>query len=89
MSFAINAKKHSIMAGPNVASRGLAMVDDSEFELALEELERIAEAAFSRLSHTDRAEDEAVEGSVSRAVRKGAEKLWASAPLVDVVILRI
>jgi ribonuclease J len=89
VSFAVNAKTHSIMAGPNVASRGLAMVDDSEFELALEELERIAEAAFSRLSHTDRAEDEAVEGSVSRAVRKGAEKLWGKRPLVDVVILRI
>jgi ribonuclease J len=89
VSFAINAKTHAIMAGPNVASRGLAMVDDSEFELALEELERIAEGAFSRLSHTDRAEDEAVDGAVSRAVRKGAEKLWGKRPLVDVVILRI
>jgi ribonuclease J len=88
VTFAVNAK-HAIVAGPNVTVRGLSMRDEEEFDLALEELQDIAEAAFGRLKHADREDDEAVEGAVMRAVRKGAEKLWRKRPLVDVSVLRI
>jgi ribonuclease J len=88
VTFAVNAK-HAIVAGPNVTVRGLSMRAEEEFDLALEELQDIAEAAFGRLKHADREDDEAVEGAVMRAVRKGAEKLWRKRPLVDVSVLRI
>jgi len=89
VSFAVTEKNHKIVAGPNLVVRGLAVAEDEEGELAIEELERAAEAAFMRLSHSERAEDEPVEASVSRAVRKTVEKLWGKRPLVDVSVLRI
>jgi ribonuclease J len=57
--------------------------------LALEELEEAAEAAFKRLGRDDREDDEIVEQSLMRAVRKAAEKVWRKRPLVDVSVLRI
>ncbi len=89
VSLAVGEKKHQIVAGPNVSVRGLAMASEEDLDVALDDLERIAEAAFTRLNHHERGEDEAVEASVVRAVRKGAEKLWGKRPLVDVSILRI
>jgi ribonuclease J len=88
VSLALNAK-HAILAGPNVNVRGLAMADEEEFELALEELERAAEGAYQKLSHSDRQDDDAVEANLMRAVRRAAERLWGKRPLVDVSVLRV
>jgi ribonuclease J len=88
VSLAVGAK-NAIVGGPNVSVRGLAMDDDEDFELALEELEDTAKAAFQRLKHQEREDDELVEQALVRAVRKAAEKLWRKRPLVDVSILRI
>lgn len=89
VALAIGAKKHNIVAGPNVTVRGLSMADEEDMEIALEELEGAAEAAFTRLSHSDRAEDEAVQTALVRAVRKAAERLWSKRPVVDVSVLRV
>ncbi|QGZ95223.1 Ribonuclease J 1 [Terricaulis silvestris] len=88
VSLAVNAKG-GIVAGPSVTVRGLTMDDDEDFEIALEELEDTAKAAFQRLKHQEREDDEAVEQVLVRAVRKAAEKLWRKRPLVDVTVLRI
>jgi ribonuclease J len=88
IALAVNAK-NAVVAGPNVSVRGLTMPDDEDMELALEELERSAEAAYAKLSHADRSDDDAIEGAVMRAVRKSAEKLWRKRPLVDVSVLRL
>lgn len=88
VSIAVSAK-HAIVAGPNVSVRGLAMADEEDLDLALDELERTAEAAFTKLSHADRDDDEAIEAALVRALRKAAERLWSKRPLVDVSVLRI
>ncbi len=88
VSLAVSAKG-GIVAGPSVIVRGLTMDDDEDFELALEDLEETAKAAFHRLKHQEREDDEAVEQVLVRAVRKAAEKLWRKRPLVDVTVLRI
>ena len=88
VALAVNTK-HAIVAGPNVTVRGLSMPDEQEFELALEEFEEVADAAFGRLSHADREDDEAIESALVRAVRKAADRLWSKRPLVDVTVLRI
>ncbi|MGE0595171.1 MAG: MBL fold metallo-hydrolase, partial [Hyphomonadaceae bacterium] len=75
--------------GPNVNARGVAGGDGEDMELALEELEDAAEAAFTKLGHHERGDDDAIEAAVQRAVRKAAERLWTKRPLVDVSILRI
>lgn len=88
VSLAVNAK-NAIVAGPTVNVRGISMPDDEDFELALEELEDTAKAAFQRLKHQEREDDELVEQTVMRSVRKAAEKLWRKRPLVDVSVLRL
>ncbi len=87
VSLAVNAKQ-SLIAGPNVSIRGLAMEDEDDLGFAAEELERTAETAFNKLSHGERGEDETVEAVLVRAVRKAAEKVWSKRPLVDVSVLR-
>lgn len=88
IAFALTAK-NGIAAGPTVSVRGLTMPDDEDFELALEELEDAAKAAFTKLNHAERGDDDAVEACVVRAVRKAAERLWKKRPLVDVSVLRL
>ncbi|MBL8545230.1 MAG: ribonuclease J [Hyphomonadaceae bacterium] len=88
IAFALTAK-NAIAAGPMVSMRGLTMPDDEDFELALEELEDTAKAAFTKLNHGERGDDDAIEASVVRAVRKAAERLWKKRPLVDVSVLRL
>ncbi len=88
VTFALNAKS-GIVAGPTASVRGLATEDEEEFDLALADLEGAAKAAFNKLGHAERDDDEAVEANVMRAVRKAAEKLWRKRPLVDVSVLRL
>ena len=88
IAFALT-EKNAIAAGPTVSVRGLTMADEEDLELALEELEDTAKAAFSKLNHSERGDDDAIEASVVRAVRKAAERLWKKRPLVDVSILRL
>jgi ribonuclease J len=88
VAIAISAK-NALMAGPTASVRGLTMPDDEDFELALEEIETTAKAVFTKLNHSERGDDEMIETSVVRAVRKAAERLWKKRPLVDVSILRV
>jgi ribonuclease J len=88
VSLAISGK-NALLAGPTASVRGLTMPDEEDFELALEEIEDAAKAAFAKLNHGERGDDELSEAAVVRAVRKAAERLWKKRPLVDVSILRV
>jgi ribonuclease J len=89
ISLVVGDKKSTILAGPNVSVRGLTMMDENKLDAAIEALAQAAEAAFERLGLDQRQEDEAVEASLVRAVRKAAERLWGKRPLVDVSVLRV
>lgn len=89
VTMAIGAKKHSIVSGPDVRVRGLSAQDDDDLQTALEEMARVAEAAFNRLSAADRSDAEIAEEAVVKAVRKAAERAWGKRPLVEAVILEI
>lgn len=88
IAIALNGKNH-IVAGPNVSVRGLTMADEEDLELALEDLEDTAKAAFTKLNHAEREDDDLIEAAVVRAVRKAAERLWKKRPLIDVSVLRL
>ncbi len=89
ISLVVGDKKSTILAGPNVSVRGLSMIDENKLDAAIEALAQAAEAAFDRLGLDQRQEDEAVEASLVRAVRKAADRLWGKRPLVDVSVLRV
>ena len=88
VAIALNGK-NQIVAGPNVSVRGLTMPDEEDLELALEDLEDTAKAAFTKLNHGEREDDDLIEAAVVRAVRKAAERLWKKRPLIDVSVLRL
>ncbi len=82
-------KKHTIVSGPDVRVRGLSAQDDDDLQTALEEMARVAEAAFNKLSAKDRADSELAEEAVVKAVRRAAERTWGKRPLVEAVILDV
>jgi ribonuclease J len=89
VTMAVGAKKHAIVAGPEVRVRGLSAADEDDLETALDEVARAAEAAFNRLKGDERADLEGAEESVMKAVRRAADKVWGKRPLVEVVILEV
>jgi ribonuclease J len=89
VSLAVSVKKQSILAGPDVRTRGLSIADEEDFDLALDGLSEAAEAAFLRLSHAEREDDDGAEAAIVRAVRKAAERAFKKRPMVEVTILRV
>jgi ribonuclease J len=89
VSFAVSARRRTIVSGPDVRVRGLSAGDETAFEAALNDLAAIAEVAYHRLSAAERDDDDAAEEAVVRAVRKAADKIWGKRPLVDAVILTV
>lgn len=87
VSLAISAKKHTIVAGPDIRVRGISGGDEEAFESACDDLAAAAEAAFHRLSAQERKDEDAAEEAIVRAVRKQAERIWGKRPLVDAVLL--
>jgi ribonuclease J len=87
--FVIGGKKRNIVAGPDVRARGLSAADDDEFETALDEIARTAEAAYTRLSPADRADEDTAEAAIVKAARKTAERVWGKRPHIEAVIVAL
>jgi ribonuclease J len=89
VTLAASNRKRGVVAGPEVRVVGFASEEEGEREDALDELAEIAEAAYNRLSHSEREDVENAEEIVGRAVRKAAERAFGKRPLVEVVILSV
>jgi ribonuclease J len=89
VALAVHAKSHAIVSGPDIRVKGLPAGDEEAFDLAVDDMGDAAEAAYQRLNHADRADDDAVENAIMRAVRKAAERAFGKRPLVDVVVMRV
>jgi ribonuclease J len=85
----VSAKRHAIVAGPDVRVRGLSAADEDDLETLLDDMAQVAEAAFNKLSAADRSDAEIAEESVMKAVRRAAERAWGKRPLVEVIILEV
>lgn len=83
----VSAKRHTIVAGPDVRVRGLSAADEEDLETLLEDMSRVAEAAFNKLAASDRGDPEVAEEAVMKAVRRAAERAWGKRPIVDVIIM--
>ena len=81
--------RSSLASGPQV--RGLGMPSDRAYSLsdALDDLADEARHAFHRLSPDDCDDDAAVEAALSRAVKKGAFRIWKRRPIVETTVLRV
>ncbi|MBI1250188.1 MAG: MBL fold metallo-hydrolase [Alphaproteobacteria bacterium] len=89
IAMAVNARSHAIVSGPDVRMRGLPAADEESLELGLDDVAEAAEAAYLRLNHADRGDDDAAEAAIVRAARKAADRAWGKRPFVDVIIMRV
>lgn len=87
VAIGVSSKRHAIVSGPDVRVRGLSAADEEDLETLLEDMSRVAEAAFNKLSSADRSDVELAEEAVMKAVRRAAERAWGKRPIVDVIIL--
>lgn len=88
VSLVVDAKGR-IKSGPDVRARGIAATTDKAYELALEELADAAEAAFGKLSVSDRTDEETAEAAIAKAVRRAAERAFSKRPVVEAVVMTI
>jgi ribonuclease J len=82
-------RKGRIASGPQVRALGLPGDADYELEEAVDDLAAEAEAALKKLSANDRENDATVEQALSRAVKKGAYRIWERRPVVETTVLRV
>jgi ribonuclease J len=81
--------KGRIASGPQV--HGVGLPGDVEYSLEdmLDDLATSAEEAIKRLSNADRDDDAAVEGAISRALKRASQRIWDRRPIVETTVLRV
>jgi ribonuclease J len=81
--------KHRIVSGPQVKAIGLPGDADYTLDEALYDLAEDAEQALRKLPAEERGLDQTIETALSRAVKKGAYRIWERRPVVETTVLRI
>ncbi len=77
-----------VVDGPLITVKGLSEPDGRLADERIEALEEAAEAALGKMKAKDRVNDEAVERSVGRALRKACEATFGLRPVIEVLVLR-
>ncbi len=88
VSLAIDGRG-KLASGPRVRALGLPGDDDYPLDEALDDLAAEAKDALFRLSADDRDDDHAIEGALSRAMKKAAFRIWKRRPVVETTVLRL
>ncbi|HCJ16980.1 MAG TPA: MBL fold metallo-hydrolase, partial [Hyphomonas sp.] len=77
-----------ILDGPIVLAKGLSETDGRLADESIEPLEIAAEDAIGRMKKRDRMDDDAVERTVGRALRKACLETFGHRPVIEVIVLR-
>ena len=88
VSIALDAKSR-VKDGPVVISRGFSESDGRVADESLEALDDAADTALARVAAKHLDDDEKIEKTIGRAVRKAAEGVFGKRPIVDVTVLRV
>ncbi|MEM9965944.1 MAG: ribonuclease J [Asticcacaulis sp.] len=88
VSFALNAK-NQLASYVDVRGLGLAFENDDTISDQLEMMCDLVEKAITKLSREEREEDETVEITVARVLKKAAQNIWGRRPIVETIILRL
>ena len=79
----------SIADGPYLAVRGMSEEDGSLADESVDAIEAACDEALDGLSRKKRLDDDAVETTLVRAIRKACERTFGRKPLVDVMVMRV
>ncbi len=78
-----------VVDGPDVRATGFPDGPEKPLDAFLDEAAEEAERAWAKLSRAERADEDAAEDIVARAVRRLAQIAYDRRPIVEVVILRL
>ena len=78
-----------LVDGPLLTARGLSEMDGSTADESLIDVDEAVEEAMNGMKRRRRMDDEEVERTLSRAVKKSCERTFGRKPLVDVSVLRV
>lgn len=78
-----------IVDGPILTARGLSESDGSSADESLIEVDEAAEEAVSKLRRAKRLDDDELEKTLVRSIKKQCEKTFGRKPFVDVSVLRV
>ncbi|MCR9196635.1 MAG: MBL fold metallo-hydrolase, partial [Hyphomonas sp.] len=78
-----------LVDGPLLTARGLSETDGSTADESLIDVDEAVEEAITKMKRRRRLDDEEVERTLARAVKKSCEKTFGRKPLVDVSVLRV
>lgn len=78
-----------LVDGPLIAARGLSEIDGRVADESLMDIDEAAEDAINTLKRKKRLDDEEVERTLVRAVKKSCERTFGRKPIVDVSVLRV
>ncbi|MGA9658101.1 MAG: ribonuclease J [Asticcacaulis sp.] len=81
--------KNRLASIVDVRGLGLAFEDEDTISDQLEMICQSVEKAVKAMSNEARDDDEAVEITVARIVKKAAQAIWGRRPIVETIILRI
>ena len=88
VSLAIDGRG-KLASGPQVRALGMPTDADYPLDEAMDDLAGEAKDALFRLSADDREDDDAIEGALSRALKKAAFRIWKRRPVVEATVLRL
>ncbi len=77
-----------VVDGPVIVVKGFSEADGRLADESIEALDEAAEKAVSGMKRKDRLEDEPVERTIGRALRKAAETAFGHRPTIEIVVLR-
>ena len=78
----------NVLDGPVIVVKGLSESDGRLADDSLEPLEIAADDAINKLKRRDRANDDAVERAIGRALRKACLETFGHRPSIEVIVLR-
>ena len=78
-----------LVDGPIIVARGFSEPDGESADESLIEIDEAAEEALLDLKRKKRQNDEEVERTLVRAVRKSCERIFGRKPVIDVSVLRV
>ncbi len=86
VSVAIDARGR-VVSGPQIKAIGLPGDADYSLDDAVSDLEQAARQGLDALRGDDREDGAAVEGALSRTVKKAAFRIWKRRPVVEATVL--
>jgi ribonuclease J len=78
-----------IVSGPQIRSIGLPGDENTPLDEALDQLETAVEDVVRRMGGDEREDDDAIEQTIERTLKRASHRIWQRRPIVEATVLRV